>query len=314
MAYRMNVARHIRTVLLCSLALAMFIGPAAATTPPVETPKPAKEIKLRPPAGHRSRSVNLPWEGTLVRGLKVKESKYVRYLGEYVDAGNFYGTWELVQLVERAARRVATRYPGGPKLPLGELSTKLGGDIVGHSSHESGRDVDLGFYAKRVDGKSYRAHVFARFDGNGRGLPPHQDLRFDRKRNWELVSKLVSDPDAPVQYIFVARPIRNLLLREAVRSKAPASVIARAQSVLVQPARGNDHRSHFHVRIYCPRSDRPMCRDVAPFWAWYPGAVPRSASYAHAIGPRTSSGVGPWAAPLPETLPKTVEQHASRLE
>src|SRR5688572_26330480 len=112
MAYRgMKVARHIRTLLLCTLALAMFIGPAAATTPPVETKTPAREIKLKPPAKQRSRSLNLPWEGQLVRGLKVKESKYIRYVSEYESASNFYGTWQLVQLVERAARRVAARYP-----------------------------------------------------------------------------------------------------------------------------------------------------------------------------------------------------------
>ena len=115
----------------------------------------------------------------------------------------------------------------------------------------------------------------------------NQPLRFDDARNWLFVAQLLTDPQARIQYIFVAKPIRARLLREAVRRRAPTALIARAESVLVQPAKGNPHRSHFHVRIYCPLSDRPECLDVAPLWAWYPepDANPRPARTAQAGGP-----------------------------
>ncbi len=290
----MTGARQLRTTLLVSLALALWIAPAAATTPQPAKPKAENEVSLRPPKGERSRSVNYPWEGQLVRGLRLRESRHIKYVPSYVEGGNFYGTWQLVQLIERAARRVSARHPGS-KLYVGELSSKEGGDIVGHSSHESGRDADIAFYAKRANGRPGSAYGFARFDASGRGLPPNHHLRFDDTRNWELVAKLVNDPDAPVQYIFVARAIKRRLLREAVRTGAPSAVIERAESVLVEPARGNPHRSHFHVRIYCPPADRPMCRDVGPFWAWYPGTSVRHARPAHAA---TSSALGPF----PETI------------
>jgi penicillin-insensitive murein endopeptidase len=186
-----------------------------------------------------------------------------------VPSGRFYGTWQLTQLLERAARRVAFRLPG-VRLSLGELSGKEGGDIGGHNSHESGRDADVGFFTRLADGRPYSGTAFAEFDAAGRGLAPNGGLRFDDARNWELVSKLVDDNEARVQYIFVSRGIRQRLLREALRSKAPAEVISRAQAVLVEPAHGNPHRSHFHVRIYCPPADRPLCLDVGPFWTWYP--------------------------------------------
>jgi penicillin-insensitive murein DD-endopeptidase len=212
-----------------------------------------------------------------MRGMRLKESAYVRHVDEYVAGARFYGTWELVQVLERGARRVAFRLPGS-KLSVGELSSEHGGDVNGHNSHESGRDVDIGFYMTTADGRPYEAGSFAEFDARGRGLAPNGGLRFDDARNWELVSKLVTDPDARVQYIFVARTLRQRLLNEAARRGAPKETLERAAAVLVQPAHGHAHRNHFHVRIYCAPADRPLCRDVGPYWSWYPGAPPAGSS------------------------------------
>lgn len=260
-------------------ALAMLVlwsAPAAAQRASLRA---VAEVNLRPPPSLRSRSVGYAWDGELVRGLKVKESRYVRYIGECAGDERFYGTWQLVQLLERAARGVAARYPGA-KLAVGELSSKHGGDVDGHRSHESGRDADIGFYTLR-DGKPSGVAAFTRINGAGRSVP--SGLRFDDARNWELISRLITDRDAKVQYIFVAKHIRARLLHEAERRKASPEVVARAEAILVAPGRGNPHSTHFHVRIYCAISDRPQCRDVAPFWAWYPGIAPREVSSAHAV-------------------------------
>ena len=260
------------SVCLCLFAALLVIAPAVTQGQKPSAPA-GKEISLRPPFTQRSRSVGFPWEGQLVRGLRVRASRYVRYVPEYASAGRFYGTWQLTQLIERAARRVAERRPGA-RLSLGELSDKQGGDIGGHNSHESGRDADIGFFMTRTDGRPQGSSTFVQFDARGRAMAPHGGLRFDDVRNWELVAKLVDDSDARVQYIFVSHGIRQRLLREAARVNAPASVVSRAASVMVEPAHGNPHRSHFHVRIYCPPSDRPSCLEVGPYWAWYPGTPP----------------------------------------
>jgi penicillin-insensitive murein endopeptidase len=288
-------------LLICGLGVAVGIAPAAAS-PSANIEAKIESARIgRPTPRGRSRSVNYPWDGQLIHGQKVRESKFIRYVPEDAAAGRFYGTSEMVQLIERAARRVANRYPGS-KLSIGELSSAQGGDIGGHRSHESGRDADVGFYVKGADGRPFAYQAFVPFNAGGRGATAH-DLRFDDARNWELVSRLVSDPDARVQYIFVARAIKNRLMREAVRRKASAQTIERAESVLVEPARGNPHRSHFHLRIYCAPNDRPMCRDVAPFWAWYPGNAPLDPRSAHADATPTSRS--------PEKQPETLGQRAT---
>jgi len=251
-----------------TLALALAAGalvPVAAANPRDATRGP--EARRLP---HRSRSVGLPFDGRLRRAVELRESSYLRRVTEYEPRGNFYGTWELVQLLERAAYRVERRVPGA-KLSVGELSAREGGRIPGHASHQNGRDVDIAFYMLDGRGDPYPPGAFAAFDARGQGLAPNEGLRFDDARNWELVAKLVADGDARVQYIFVAHHLEQRLLREGRRRGAPASVLHRAETVMVQPASGHRHANHFHVRIYCAPADRPTCRDQGPRHPWYPG-------------------------------------------
>lgn len=235
----------------------------------------------RPTRGRTTRrpqsiSVGLPYHGALRRGVLLRESDHVRYAGEYRAGGHFWGTTELVALLERAAARVAQRLPGA-RLSVGELSAQPGGRLSGHRSHQNGRDVDIAFYMLDGDGRPYDPYGFAAFDRRGHGLAPNESLHFDDARNWELVSRLLTDPDARVQYVFVADTLRTRLLATARRRHAPRGVIARAEQALVQPSHGHPHRNHFHVRIYCPPADRPQCRDREPFHAWYPGTPPADA-------------------------------------
>jgi penicillin-insensitive murein endopeptidase len=256
-----------------SLVVALAVFSAALLVVQVASATPPRSGVRRRGRAPQSRSVGFPWEGRLRDGEELRESETVHRAGEMAPAGNFWGTHELVQLIERAARVVQRRVPGG-RLTVGELSRRTGGEIDGHGSHESGRDVDLSFYMLDGAGQPYEPFAFAAFDGNGQARAPNEGLRFDDARNWELVARLVADADARVQYIFVSAPLRARLLAEGRRRGASGAVLERAELVLVQPARGNPHRSHFHVRVFCDPSDRPQCVDRAPFWPWYPGPIP----------------------------------------
>ncbi len=254
---------------LLSLAL---VVPVAAATP---APRSCNgERQQHASSGRRrSRSIGWAWQGRLEDGVLLRESSLVRYVGEYREPGNHYGTWQLVQLLERAAERVHQRLPGA-RLSVGELSAERGGPIPGHASHESGRDADVSFYMTDARGRPYDPFAFAVVGGEGAGQGPNRRLRVDDARNWELVAKLVADGDARVQHVFVSRPIRARLLREGRRRHAPASVLARAEQIMLQPSHGNPHANHFHVRVYCNPHERPRCRDRAPFHPWYPGTPP----------------------------------------
>lgn len=243
------------------------------------------EVNLRPPAGMESRSLGYVSAGGLRRAQRLRESKYIRHMPDCQARARFFGTWELLQLVQRAARRVAFRLPGA-KLSVGELSAQRGGAVSGHRSHQNGRDVDLGFYLLDARGRTAYARQFLdvhEVRGTGRARAVDRagsseaalfGLRFDDARNWELVAKLVGDDVARVQYIFVAETIARRLLSYAQSVGASPELMARARTAMLQPDHGHPHRNHFHVRIYCSPDDRPNCKDQGPFWPWYPGEVP----------------------------------------
>lgn len=269
----------VRTTLGCVVAVCTLWLVSLAYPKPAD----AAEDELR---AKRSISIGFPWRGKLVRGWQLRQSDYVHYTGEYRANGHFFGTWELVQLLERAARRVAFRHPGA-RLAVGELSARHGGRLAGHRSHENGRDVDIAFYMTDASGNSVHSWSFGNVGRDGRGSGANAHLRFDDARNWELVAKLVADGDARVQRIFVANTIQARLLSEARRRTAPQVLIERAKHVMVEPTHGHPHRNHFHVRIYCAPADQRMCRDSPPFWPWYPGDLNQLLGpKALALGPR----------------------------
>lgn len=244
-----------------SALVAVMLALASATASAVPT--------SRAPVRRASRSIGFPFDGRLESGVLVRESTALRYTPEYAPHGNFYATAELAALLHRAAAHVARRRPGA-RLSIGEISGARGGRIAGHHSHQNGRDVDIAFYMLDGRGQPFAPWAFANFDDQGRGDGPNVGLRFDDVRNWELVSRLITDADARVQFVFVADGLKRRLLSEARRVHASPSVIARAERVLVQPAEGHPHRNHFHLRIYCGARSGSACRDRAPFHPWAP--------------------------------------------
>jgi penicillin-insensitive murein DD-endopeptidase len=258
-----------------ALLAALLVAVATTSPPPVAADRPAAEkgMPTLPVSARQSRSLGYPWDGYLLRGVKLRSSARLRYVNEYTARQHLYGTWQLVQLLERAAYGVAQRSPGA-RLGVGELSRIGGGELPGHASHESGRDADLGFFVRDAVGRPHEIFTYINFDAAGRGTAPHQGLRFDVARNWELVSRLVSDEDARVQYLFVAPHLRALLLEEGRRNRASAAAVARAARVMVPPSERHPHGNHFHLRIYCGAPERPQCLDQGPYWPWYPGNPP----------------------------------------
>ena len=211
-------------------------------------------------------SVGYPNRGLLRFGMRINDEKDLQ-----VKIGSLntrHGTGELVRLIEYAAHEVAFRYPRS-RLTVGDLSRPGGGRFVPHKSHQSGRDVDLGFYMLNRKSTPVNNHVFVPFNGKGIGRQWGTIYRFDAARNWALIESLLSHPTADIQHIFVANSTKRALLRQALKERANPELLIRAKRVITQPRNGAPHRSHFHVRIYCSDDDRPMCKDRPPFYAWH---------------------------------------------
>jgi penicillin-insensitive murein endopeptidase len=211
-------------------------------------------------------SVGYPNRGLLRFGMRINDDKDLEVKVGSQDSR--HGTGELVRLIETAAHEVAFRYPRA-ELTVGDLSRTGGGRFRPHVSHQSGRDVDLGFYELDRRSTPVNVHMFVRFNNQAMGKQWGNLYRFDAARNWALIESLLSQPTTDVQHIFVSNAIKRRLLNQAVKEGANPEMLMRAKRVITQPRHGAPHRSHFHVRIYCSDDDRPMCKDRPPFYAWH---------------------------------------------
>lgn len=214
-----------------------------------EPPKPkAAASKKKTPA----KSVGAPSGGRLEGGAKITSSKYLQFLP---GRDKRWGLPQLVNMLERSAKRVAQKYPRSV-LRVGDLSREGGGDVLGHRSHESGRDADVAFYVMSREGRPELPPDLVQFDEYGRG--PNK-LRFDVARNWTLVEHWLGDSQARVTHIFVSAPLRDLLLTHAKQIGVSPSVRHHAALTLMQPKDGMVHDDHFHVRVACPTQQRGTC-------------------------------------------------------
>ncbi|ACY17284.1 penicillin-insensitive murein endopeptidase [Haliangium ochraceum] len=193
----------------------------------------------------------------------------------WATRGLRYGTDELVSLVVYAGREMARLSPGA-ELAVADLSLLRGGPSAWHHSHQTGRDVDLLFFVRESDGSPRVMRNMAGFDDDGVARVPSgrwddgrtpedesiRELRFDAERNWLLVRTLVENPIAPVQFLFISDPLKQLLIDHARALGEPEALIQRASYLLHQPGDSLPHNDHIHVRIYCAPSDRVHgCRD-----------------------------------------------------
>lgn len=176
--------------------------------------------------------------------------------------GMRYGTLEIVRLVERAARQVARLRPGAV-LAVADLSAPGGGLLPHHQSHQSGRDVDLVYYALGPHGRPFAPdNHMAYYGATGRAtwsraphFTPHiRERFFDLASNWDLVAALVGDPVARVTHIYVSRQVRRWLVNYGKSIGAPAALLMRVEQIL-DISHGPAHNDHMHVRIACSEDD-----------------------------------------------------------
>jgi murein endopeptidase len=161
---------------------------------------------------------------------------------------NSWGSSHAIEQLQRAVARFREDSGFDRELLICDLSREHGGRFRPHSSHRSGRDVDIQLPVKL-------------------GLPastiPREASQVDWDAAWALVSALVST--GQVKYIFLSRSRQRPLYQAALRAgERPESLHDfvqfpdQSRTALLRHSQG--HVKHLHVRFKCAPSET-QCLD-----------------------------------------------------
>jgi murein endopeptidase len=139
------------------LSIAVAIALAVAATALGE-PSPAAPVEPSAPRieWRESVAIGAPSAGSLERGVLLPAAGRTYFTWDPIlkqrpnRAWRRWGTDELVRTTLRTLRRFRERYPDAPRVGVGDLSRRHGGDFgpevsggIGHATHQNGLDVDL---------------------------------------------------------------------------------------------------------------------------------------------------------------------------
>jgi penicillin-insensitive murein DD-endopeptidase len=231
-------------------------------------------------------SIGLPHRGVLVAG-RMLPSKGAGFAWLRRD-DRHWGLPRFTLAIETAAAEVEQVRPGAP-LMVGDLSAPRGGSLLPtHASHRTGRDADLLLYFTTVEGATVPAPGFIKVGADGLAWAPaaKRYLRLDVPRQWLLVRSLAAHTEFRIQWIFVHRNIKALLLEWAMARNDDLKIIARAAELMQQPGGTGAHDDHMHIRTACTREELDRgCEHSGPYRAWLEDSPAEALEYATAGDP-----------------------------
>jgi murein endopeptidase len=197
--------------------------------------------------GTVSRSVGAPNRGRLEHGVPFLEGDYWQ-LRSYRPRS--YATRDVVVNLATALERWGVSHREASPVKIGEFSKRGGGRLKPHSSHRTGRDVDIGYVV-------YEPAKGSRFKRATK-------KNLDAEATWDLVHSLIAT--GGIDHIFMNAYIQRMLLPHAERELPPEelrrwfSVAARGKGEpMIKHWRGHD--DHMHVRFACTPLDL-RCREA----------------------------------------------------
>ncbi len=189
----------------------------------------------------RAESLGEPWNGQLRNGERLPHRD-----GYQIRRPNrAYAASHVVIHLQQTIAVVRALYPDLHTLAIGDLSARSGGKLGDHQSHQSGLDVDVGFYFRSVP-RGY-PDAFA---------PASADL--DVGAMWALIVAFVrtAELDTGIDVIFLDYDVQARLYRFARSKGTPEEDLA----AILQYPRGRsattglirhwtNHADHLHVRF-----------------------------------------------------------------
>jgi murein endopeptidase len=214
------------------------------------TSRRQQRFVLRGPA--EGQSLGACWLGRLREATKLGEGD-----GWYIRRPyRAFGTTTTVEHVERILADINERFPDIHDIAVGDISAETGGRISEHSSHQSGRDIDIGLiFTEKPDAYP---HSFVVGDADN----------LDLEATFVLVEEFAktSEYSAGVQMIFLDFDLQGLLYQWALDNGETPEYLAKlfqfphgrgASAGLVRHE--PHHADHIHVRFRCPLGDT-ACR------------------------------------------------------
>ena len=178
-----------------------------------------------------------PYHGSLENGVPFP----TQFPGYHLrDESKSYTTPEVVGALLDAIEAVRTQFPDTCDLFIADFTVAGGGAAIHHRSHQNGRDVDIGLYAK----------------GNHplNSLVPMNEENLDPAKTWCLIENLIASQR--VQYIFLDRRIQRILYEYTVSRGYDQAYLERVfgnvRGSLIQHI--PNHFDHMHVRFFTPWS------------------------------------------------------------
>lgn len=221
---------------------------------------PGQKLRLIPGRGGRGRpikgqAIGSPQRGRLENGAQLPRDRSYHRRRPY----RAWGANHTVHFIRRVARIVRGKYRRVHPVAIGDLSAKRGGDLSPHLSHQSGLDVDVGFYFK----KKPQGYPLSFIKGNKHNL--HMGATWTMLRAYAATAR----SSGGVQKIFLDYKLQKLFY-EWAKKKRRAS--RRTLRLMFQYPRGPGsmrgilrhepgHDDHIHVRFKCPRRDK-KCREL----------------------------------------------------
>lgn len=193
----------------------------------------------------KSSSIGRPNNGRLKNGVPLLPRDGIRLNNQK----RTYGTDETVALMNMAIDKMIEKYPDTCDMFIGDISTKHGGKLSPHISHQSGRDIDTSLYAK--------GNRFIYFENMNRN-------NLDLEKTWYFMETLMLT--GRVQMILLDYELQKLFYeylrpyyskrKLAYYMQYPRPKGERGGIIRHAPRHGN----HLHIRFKCPEGDK-YCED-----------------------------------------------------
>ena len=193
----------------------------------------------------RAESVGRPGAGGLVSGSRMPLEGRGYVMSK--DRTRVFATPQTIRYVKDCLGRYRSQYPKGPPISLGDFSARNGGPVPPHVSHQSGRDVDIGFLTRPPQSRGVLDRV---------ATPQNLDV----EKQWFVLKCFLDNPDA--HSIFIEWSVSDTLKAyvEKIYRRRPSvkqhylRLFPSSELRIVKA--DSAHRTHMHVRFKCPKGSK----------------------------------------------------------